>query len=409
MSQSPPSPRVAVVMPAFPRSPALKRSLASLREQSRPADHILLLDDGSNKDAASLRDDLGGSSSELLAVPPGSLPAALNKAVEHLAAYQFVSFLQGGDLYAPTRLERCLQALDEGDERRPFVLAITGMEIVDSRGKALPPDDAKVVRFARLWEPGKTGISASEWLGLGNFTGPLSNIFARRDHLAANPFVEIAASFHHLAAIAAAVQELLVVIDEPLLRHHALELHQGTSLRGGQEILMDQLHLLNELGRKLDDSPLTRRNFAAFHRAAWHNVSGLREDLFQQTIMRLAAAVPLTEAKRMAGEIIRARDAQNLPAHLEDAAQTGAAPDLPAYAAALQKARTELAEAQRENRRLAKIAAAIQGSGWVRFGAWVGDRSARRMMEMEDELTPEATAPPTTTALVRPADIKPPA
>jgi glycosyltransferase involved in cell wall biosynthesis len=395
-------------MPAFPRSPALKRSLASLREQSRPADHVLLLDNGSNKDAAALREEFGAGA-EVLSVPPGSLPAALNKAVEHLASCQFVSFLQGGDLYAPTRLERCLQALGAGDERRPFVLAITGMEITDSRGKNLPPDDAKVVRFARLWEPGKTGISTSEWLGLGNFAGPLSNVFARRDHLAANPFVEIAASFHHLATIAAAVQELLVVIDEPLLLHHALDLHQGTSLRGGQEILMDQLHLLNELGRKLDDSPLIRRNFAAFHRAAWHNVSGLREDLFQQTIMRLAAAVPLTEAKRMAGEIIRARDAQHLPAHLEDAAQTGAAPDLPAYAAALQKARAELAEVQRENRRLAKIAATIQGSGWVRFGAWVGDRSARRMMEMDEEQSPEAEAPPTSTPRVRPADITPPA
>lgn len=406
MSQSPQSPLVAVVMPAFPRSPALKRSLASLREQSRPADHVLLLDDGSNKDVAALRDEFGAGA-EILSIPPGSLPAALNKAVEHLATYQFVSFLQGGDFYAPARLERCLQALGGGDERRPFVLAITGMEITDSRGKALPPDDAKVVRFARLWEPGKAGISTSEWLGLGNFAGPLSNVFARRDHLAANPFVEIAASFHHLATIAAAVQELLVVIDEPLLLHHALELHQGTSLRGGQEILMDQLHLLNELGRKLADSPLTRRNFAAFHRAAWHNISGLREDLFQQTIMRLAAAVPLTEAKRMAGEIIRARDAQNLPAHLEDAAQTGVALDLPAYAAALQKARAELAEAQRENRRLAKIAATIQGSGWVRFGAWVGDRSARRMMEMDEEQSPETTSPPTSTPRVRPADIKP--
>jgi hypothetical protein len=109
----------------------------------------------------------------------------------------------------------------------------------------------------------------------------------------------------------------------------------------------------------------------------------------------------------MAGEIIRARDAQNLPAHLEDAAQTGVALDLPAYAAALQKARAELAEAQRENRRLAKIAATIQGSGWVRFGAWVGDRSARRMMEMDEEQSPETTSPPTSTPRVRPADIKP--
>jgi hypothetical protein len=36
------------------------------------------------------------------------------------------------------------------------------------------------------------------------------------------------------------------------------------------------------------------------------------------------------------------------------------------------------------------IAEAAQGSGWVRFGAWLGERSARRMMELEEEETPDA-------------------
>jgi len=147
---------------------------------------------------------------------------------------------------------------------------------------------------------------------------------------------------------------------------------------------MDQLHLLNDLSRKLADSPQARRNFASFHRAAWHNLSGVREDLFQQTVMRLAATLPLTETKRMAEEIIRARDAQALPAHLEDASDADAPVDLPAYAAALQKTKAELAETQRENRHLAKVVGEIQGSGWVRFGAWLGDRGARRMMEMDE-------------------------
>jgi len=384
MIEARPNPRVAVVVPAFPRSPAIKRSLTSLQAQSRPADLVLLLDDGSNKDVPALRDELGSGRAEILSVPEVSLPAVLNRAVEHLKSFDFVSFLQAGDFYAPSRLERCLESLTGGDERRPDVMAVTGLEIVDSRGKALPADDTKVRRFARLWAPGRSGIGAAEWLGRGNFAGPLSNIFARREHLAANPFMELATSFQQLAMVSAAVQELLVVLDEPLLQHHGFELHQGTSIRGGQEILMDQLHLLNDLSRKLADSPQARRNFASFHRAAWHNLSGVREDLFQQTVMRLAATLPLTETKRMAEEIIRARDAQALPAHLEDASDADAPVDLPAYAAALQKTKAELAETQRENRHLAKVVGEIQGSGWVRFGAWLGDRGARRMMEMDE-------------------------
>jgi hypothetical protein len=44
-----------------------------------------------------------------------------------------------------------------------------------------------------------------------------------------------------------------------------------------------------------------------------------------------------------------------------------------------------LDETREEKERLGHIAAAAQDSGWVRFGAWIGDRGARRIMELEQE------------------------
>jgi hypothetical protein len=67
---------------------------------------------------------------------------------------------------------------------------------------------------------------------------------------------------------------------------------------------------------------------------------------------------------------------------------------LAGYASALRRTRDKLDDARSENERLKKIADAAQGSGWIRFGAWLGERSARRMMELEQE-EEETTETPT--------------
>jgi hypothetical protein len=83
--------------------------------------------------------------------------------------------------------------------------------------------------------------------------------------------------------------------------------------------------------------------------------------------------------------VLRAREARTAPAHWA-ALLAGKDPlDVTGYASALRKTREKLREALDENERLGRIATAAQGSGWVRFGAWLGERSARRMMELEQE------------------------
>jgi hypothetical protein len=248
--------------------------------------------------------------------------------------------------------------------------------------------------MAALWRPAGSGAGVAEWLGTGNFAGSVSNIFARREHLAANPFPAQGASYAYAALVVAAVQDLLLVLDEPLLRHHVTDADREFSAKRAAENLLEQIDLLQDLARKLEESPQTRRNFAAFHRAAWNNLSGLREDLFLQVLLRLGATAPLNEARRVAADISRGSDAARTPAHLQALLEGGSTLDVPAYASALRAAREDLAALQGENRRLAAIAAEAQGSGWVRFGAWLGERSARRIMEIDPVLpTPESAAP----------------
>lgn len=384
MSEPSESPKVAAVVPLFPRLPTLRASLASLCEQTRPADVIVLLDNGKNPDVESLQQDIKGPACEVLKVEQGTLPAAINHAVQHLEKADYITLLQAGDFYEPARIGKCLAALEAPGVLRPPGIVVTAITVVGSRGAPLPEDDPRALHLKRLWEPGRCGAQIADWLGAGNFAGPASNIFARRSHLAANSFPEKSTLFAYSAVILAGLQGLLAVIDEPLLRHYPPLPEKEPSSKTAAEMLHVQIGVLLQLKDRLAVSPETRRSFAAFNRVAWNNLSGLREDLFEQLLLRLASTLPMPDALDAAEEIMRSRDAAKAPAHWQ-ALSAGKDPlDKVSYAAALRQTRDELAGARAENERLGAIARAAQSSGWVRFGAWLGERSARRMMEMEE-------------------------
>lgn len=108
----------------------------------------------------------------------------------------------------------------------------------------------------------------------------------------------------------------------------------------------------------------------------------MREDLFLQTALELASLSPIEDRNKIADRVAASREVVQRPTSLDEG---GAFSDPAAYAAALAQARKELKQVKSENERLQRVAEASQGSGWVRFGAWLGDRSARRIMEMDAE------------------------
>jgi hypothetical protein len=79
------------------------------------------------------------------------------------------------------------------------------------------------------------------------------------------------------------------VIDEPLLSHYPPPVEAEPSPRASADLLQTQMAVLTALRDKLPVSPETRRNLASYHRAAWNSLSGVREDLFQQAVLRLAS------------------------------------------------------------------------------------------------------------------------
>lgn len=378
-----PAETIAVVVPLFPFSPALRQSVASLLTQTRPPDLVVLLDDGTSPDIDDITAALDGLHVQIFETQPGPMGAVLNSAVEYLANYDYVAFLLAGDSYHPQRLEMCLSALRDTDWKRPPVLAVTHFEMVDARGQMLPPEDPRAAYYQRLWAPGHQGITSAEWLGAGNFVATLSNVFARRTFLADFPAPDDASLLAYHLAVLAGVQGLIAVLHDTLLTHHVMVVEREPSARVSNALLQLQLRVLQALRDRLPFSHETRRNLASFHRAAWNNLSGLREDLFQQLILRLASLASPEDAERAMEETFRSLEAQSTPPHWL-ALHKGADPlDLAAYAAALKKTQEQLAEAETQRDRLTGIALAAQESGWVRFGAWIGERSSRQILEMD--------------------------
>ena len=376
---------VAVVVPLFPRLPGLRESLASLATQTRPPDLVVLLDDGSNPETETLPGEFPELPVKIIPVEPGPLPAAVNAVMGQLAPHDFIGFLQAGDRYAPQRIANCLAAFETAEGIRPPNLVVTGIRAIDSRGQPLPADDPRTVLLARLWAPGEAGAGLADWLGCGHFPGPFSNIFARREYLAAYPLPENTAAFHQTTVLIAALQGQMAVWPEALLDHYPPVAPREANPRQTAENLQLHLSVLSALRGRLSVSPETRRNTAAYHRAAWNSLSGTREDLFQQIILQLAAAASPEDTQAVLTSTLRSHEAQNAPAHWAALLEGHDPLDLAGYADALRRTREKLDETREEKERLGQIAEAAQDSGWVRFGAWIGDRSARRIMELEQE------------------------
>lgn len=381
----------AVLVPLFPRHPGIRHALASLREQTRRPDLVVLLDNGTDPDAGTHTRHLPEFSVEIMQTDTADVAEAINLAVAAFGQFEFMAILTAHCTHAPARLEQCIDAMhDPARERRPGIV-VTAEELINAHNAPLAADDARQAQLGRLWAPGRAGISIPEWLGAADFILSPSNLFARRSYLAANPLPVGTPTFHYHAAIQAAVPGWLAVLDVPLLRLNWPGLEASSSVPVLVGMLRAQLNVVTALREKLASSSEARRNFSAFHRAAWSNLSGLREDLFLQAALQLAALADPGEVSSAIERVTGTGGLIETPPFLR-ALRDGTVADPTAYTLALAKVRAELAELREDHSRMSNIVEAARRSGWVQFAAWLGDQNTRKVLEMEEDDDPNASA-----------------
>src|SRR5262249_4621066 len=104
--------RVSVVIPTYERRRWVCRAVESVLAQTRPADEILVVDDGSSDGTADELARRFGARVRVLVQPNGGVAAARNAGVR-AARHPLVAFLDSDDCWLPSKLERQLPLHDD--------------------------------------------------------------------------------------------------------------------------------------------------------------------------------------------------------------------------------------------------------------------------------------------------------
>jgi glycosyltransferase involved in cell wall biosynthesis len=145
-----PAPRVSVVIPVYNGANFLRDAIDSALAQTWPDVEVIVVDDGSDDDGATVR--VAGSYGDrirLVRKDHGGVSSALNAGIETMSG-QYFAWLSHDDVYDRRKLERQIAALDGCDEG---TIAYTDYELVDPelrriKTKILP--DVPAAGF-RLW------------------------------------------------------------------------------------------------------------------------------------------------------------------------------------------------------------------------------------------------------------------
>lgn len=137
---------VSVVIPTFNRAAMLADAIRSVLAQTRPADEIIVVDDGSTDDTGKVVETFGTS---VRCLPQGNrgVSSARNAGIE-AARGTLIAFLDSDDLWHPFKLEIELAVLDR----------LPGVGLVCSEFEILKPDGSRRPNGSRTWLAEGTGL-----------------------------------------------------------------------------------------------------------------------------------------------------------------------------------------------------------------------------------------------------------
>ncbi|HSY94564.1 MAG TPA: glycosyltransferase family 2 protein, partial [Steroidobacteraceae bacterium] len=98
-------PAVSIIVPTFNRLRLLRRSLASVFEQTFEDWELLIADDGSGPDARAYLEALDDPRVKVLWLSHSGKPAVARNAALRAAQGEYVAFLDSDDLWVPAKLQ----------------------------------------------------------------------------------------------------------------------------------------------------------------------------------------------------------------------------------------------------------------------------------------------------------------
>lgn len=162
---------VSVVIPAYNASTTLDETLRSVRSQTHRALEIIVVDDGSTDDTVAIAETHAAIDGRVRVVAQDNagVAAARNEGWRR-ARSELIAFVDADDLWAPTKIERQVQALQAGGEKVGLVYCWFVRIYSQSE-------------FTRVWEGARWEGDVLRRIFVGNFIGSGSAPLVRRQVL----------------------------------------------------------------------------------------------------------------------------------------------------------------------------------------------------------------------------------
>ncbi|MCX7273873.1 MAG: glycosyltransferase [Burkholderiales bacterium] len=235
-----PVPRVSIVIPAYNHERFIAQALASLQAQTVDDFEVVVVDDGSTDGTAALAHAAAQTDPRIRVVEQANAGShgAINRGIG-LARARWIAILNSDDCFAPTRLQRLLDAAQAGAR---FV--VTDTRLIDDAGD-------EITDPTHWWHRTLDGFLAQvdahgpiEGLMHGNFTVSTSNFFFERS------LVDEIGPFRPLRRVIDWDWALRAALHAPAgFRHLRGERLLDYRLHGRNAILGDPLPGMLEIGR----------------------------------------------------------------------------------------------------------------------------------------------------------------
>ena len=133
--------KLAVVIPCYNHARYIAQGLESVLSQTRPADRVLVIDDGSKDESCDVVRGFADRGVELIEQENAGAHNTINRAVA-LAAEdcEIISILNSDDHYFPTRFEKCLAHLQAKTDKS---VVCSEIRLVDDDDNPVDPDASR--------------------------------------------------------------------------------------------------------------------------------------------------------------------------------------------------------------------------------------------------------------------------
>ena len=367
--------QIAVVIPLYNHVAYIGDAIRSVLAQTRAVDKIIIVDDGSTDDSVEVVRAFAEARIELHTQPNSGAHFALNRGIEQAVGCDYVAILNSDDVFAPERISRCAAFLDE----TPSIdVVATRLKLIDSTGSEIAFSDARVKWFAAAWSVRGSQLDLVEQLGVANFVSSTSNLTGRRAYFLEHPFRHYRYAHDYFFVLDCALHNRLALLDDELFsyRVHSTNTISVKPQKLVRELLEMNVDLLTALAPELAASSNLRRALAAYHRAAWGNVSSFRADVFVLLIAYALGKCSRDEVQAHIDAVMEFPEATEFPNKALIKLDAGEAQLGTRLAEKYSRLEGELTRTKAELLALRKV---WRESPWLRLGRKLGIKSAREI------------------------------